>query len=82
MIARDRGLFDRVDDALTTGNPSDDDALYMRAEDKLSEAAAQSDLKAKAETNTTELMTKMLTDAGFDRVTVVFDVHSDPGAAA
>jgi hypothetical protein len=82
VIARDRGVLDRVDDALTSGNPTDDAALYTRAEDKLSEAAAQSDLKAKAEANTTELMTKLLTDAGFDQVTVVYDVRTDPGQAA
>ena len=82
VLARDRGVLDRVDDALTTGNPSDDDDLYARAEDKLSEAAEQSDLKAKAETNTTELMTQLLSDAGFDQVTVVYDVHVEPGHAA
>ena len=65
-----------------TGNPSDDEDLYARAEDKLSEAAEQSDLKAKAETNTTELMTELLTDAGFDQVTVVYDVRIEPGHAA
>ncbi len=82
VIARDRGVLDRVDDALTTGNPSDDADLYARAEDKLSEAAAQSDLKAKAQSNTTDLMTKLLTDAGFEHVTVVYDVHTDPGHTA
>jgi hypothetical protein len=82
VVARDRGVLDRVDDALTTGNPSDDEDLYARAEDKLSEAAAQSDLKAKAQSNTTDLMTELLTDAGFDHVTVVYDVHTDPGHAA
>ena len=79
VIARDRGVLDRIDDALTTGNPSNDDDLYARATDKLSEAAAQSDLQDRAQQNTTDLMTKLLTEAGFDQVTVVYDVPHDPG---
>jgi hypothetical protein len=82
VIARDRGVLDRIDDALTTGNPSNDDDLYARATDKLSEAAAQSDLQTRARQNTTDLMTKLLTDAGFDQVAVVYDVHRDPGQGA
>jgi hypothetical protein len=77
VMARDRGLLDRLDDALTTGNPSADDDLYARAEDKLSEAAAQSDLQRRAEENTTELLTKLFSEAGFDHVTVVYDATSD-----
>lgn len=83
VIARDRGILDRVDDALTSGNPSDDDALYARAETKLSEAAGQSDLQARAEQNTRDLLTGLLQDAGYRDVTVVFDAPSaDPKADA
>jgi len=84
VIARNRGMLDRVDDALTSGNPSSDDALYGRAEEKLSEAATQSDLSRRAEENTTKMLTGLLTGAGFDQVTVVYDAPqpSDPAQAA
>jgi hypothetical protein len=83
VIARDRGILDRVDDALTNGNPSADDELYARAETKLSEAAGQSDLQARAEDNTRRLLTGLLQDAGYRDVTVVFDAPAaDPTADA
>jgi len=83
VISRDRGLLDRVDDALTNGNPSSDDELYARAETKLSEAAGQSDLQARAEDNTRDLLTGLLQDAGYRDVTVVFDAPgADPGTDA
>ncbi len=83
VISRDRGLVDRVDDALTGGNPSADEALFARAEEKLAEAAAQSDLLSRAERNTTTLVTDLLTAAGFEGVTVVYDgVVAAPDAAA
>jgi hypothetical protein len=81
VIARDRGVLDRLDDALTSGNPSDDTALYSRAEDKLGEAAAQSDLRRRAEDNTRDFLTDLFHDAGYQDVTVVFDPAADPGDA-
>lgn len=81
VIARDRGLLDRVDDALTSGNPSDDDALYERAADKLGEAASQSDLQRRAEDNTRDFLTGLFEDAGYANVTVVFDPPPDPAAS-
>jgi hypothetical protein len=83
VIARDRGVLDRIDDALTSGNPTADEGLYVRAEEKLGDAAAQSDLRRRAEENTNELLTKLLTDAGFEHVTVVFDgASADPATAS
>jgi hypothetical protein len=83
VIARERGILDRVDDALTNGNPSADDELYARAESKLTEAAGQSDLQARAEDNTRQLLTGLLQDAGYRDVTVVFDAPSaDPATDA
>jgi hypothetical protein len=83
VIARDRGVLDRIDDALTSGNPTADEGLYLRAEEKLSDAAAQSDLRRRAEENTNELLTKLLTDAGFEQVTVVFDgAVADPSTVS
>jgi hypothetical protein len=82
VMARDRGVLDRLDDAFTTGNPSSDEDLYARAEDKLSEAAAQSDLERRAEENTTEFLTELFNEAGFENVTVLYDATADPGEAA
>jgi hypothetical protein len=80
VISRDRGFFDRVDDALTSGDPTDDEELYVRAEEKLNEAAAQSDLSDRAEASATDTLTGLLENAGFERVTVVFDaVPPEPG---
>lgn len=82
VISRDRGLLDRIDDAVTGGNPSDDEPLYDRAEEKLADAARQSDLRERAEASATELLTELMREAGFERVTVVFEEPRDPGAAA
>jgi hypothetical protein len=73
VITRDRGVVNRVGDALGDGNPVPTDQLQQRASDKLSAAAAQSDLRARAETNTRSFVTKTLEAAGFQHVTVVFD---------
>lgn len=81
VIARDRGVLDRLDDALTSGNPSDDDALYTRAADKLGEAAAQSDLQDRAEANTRDFLAGLFQDAGYANVTVVFDPPPDPSVS-
>jgi hypothetical protein len=80
VVARNRGVLDRIDDALTSGNPSGDDDLYARAEQKLADAAGQSDLTRRAEENTTRMMTGLLAGAGFDQVNVVYDAPqpSDP----
>jgi hypothetical protein len=83
VISRDRGLLDRADDALTSGNPSSDDELYARAEEKLAEAAGQSDLTRRAEESTRDTLTDLLRAAGFETVTVVFDgAPRDPAHAA
>jgi hypothetical protein len=82
VVARDRGLIDRIDDALTSGSPSVDDRLYERAEEKLGLAAADSDLRVRAERNTTDLITDLLSSAGYERVIVVFDSPQiDPASA-
>ncbi|HEX7444554.1 MAG TPA: DUF4230 domain-containing protein, partial [Acidimicrobiales bacterium] len=81
VIARDRGLLNRVGDAVTGANPVDDQHLYQRAAEKLSDAAAQSDLRNRAETNTEQFLRDTLKSAGVDDVTVVFDAPA-PGQSA
>jgi hypothetical protein len=81
VINRDRGLIDRAGDALGSGHATDDGQLYERASDKLSEAAAQSDLTERARRNTETFLEETLRSAGVDEVTVVFDAPSPAQAA-
>jgi hypothetical protein len=77
VLDRDRGLLDRVGDALGDG-PSDDSALYALAEEKLAGAAAASDLLDRAEDNTREMLTSLARSLGVERVEVHFTAA--PGA--
>jgi hypothetical protein len=76
ISSRDRGLVNRLDDLLTSGNPTDDADLYRRADEKLAEAAGQSELREGAEENTRRFVEGLLEGAGYEDVTVVF---ADPG---
>jgi hypothetical protein len=72
VASRNRGLFDRVAGAFS-GNPVDDQKLYAAAENKLREAAAQTALIDKAQTNTRAMLESLLHSLGFTNVTVVFE---------
>lgn len=80
VIAHDRGVLDRVGDAVS-GNPFDDSELEQRAQDKLADAAAQSELEDRAKANTEAFVRDTLKAAGVDQVTVVFDQAPAPAAA-
>ncbi len=80
VVSRERGLLDRFDDAVTGADPTDDQVVYQRAEDKLAEAAAVSDLQGTARDNTRAFLTDFLTGLGYERVVVQF-VSAD-GATA
>jgi hypothetical protein len=71
VVDRERGLIDRVG-GLFSDNPTDDQDLYVLAETRLTEAAAESDLIARAQANTREMLRDMLAPLGFEHVTVVF----------
>ncbi len=73
VIARQRGLADRVGDALGDGNPVPQQELEQRAQTKLAQAAVQSDLRSRAEQNTTAFVQHLLIDGSVTKVTVVFD---------
>ena len=77
IMARDRGLLDRLGDVLSD-NPVDDTPLYARAEDRLGEAAAEAGLTARAETNTRRMLEGLLGKLGYDDVTVVFESPTAP----
>jgi hypothetical protein len=71
VLDRDRGLVQRVGDALED-DTTDDTALYEAAEDKLAGAAVDSDLRDRAEKNTREMLTGLAHSLGVDKVTVTF----------
>ncbi|MFC6082244.1 DUF4230 domain-containing protein [Sphaerisporangium aureirubrum] len=71
VYARERGLFDRFNDMLSD-NPADQQELYVLAEQKIAEAAQQSDLRARADKNTKLMLEGMLKSLGFTKVTIKF----------
>jgi hypothetical protein len=72
VVDRDRGLVERLGDALQE-NPSDDSALYALAERRLGAAAAESDVLDRAETNTRDMLTTLAGSLGVEQVTVEFE---------
>ena len=69
---RDRGLVDRVEDAVSD-RPGDEQPLYQLAEDKLAAAAAEDPaLLRTAERNTRAMLTGLLRGLGFERITIEF----------
>ncbi|HUR04808.1 MAG TPA: DUF4230 domain-containing protein [Nonomuraea sp.] len=71
VFAQQRGLLDRVQGFLSS-SPNDQRELYVLAETKIAEAAASSDLRARADTNTKAMLEGMLKSLGFTKVTVKF----------
>lgn len=71
VASRDRGFFDRLSDAFGS-NPTNDQELYLLAEQRLEEAAVSTDIAATAERNTREMLTTMMGALGFEEVTVTF----------
>jgi hypothetical protein len=72
VVARDRGLVDRVSGALSDSPTSERDVALL-AERRLSDAAAQSDVRARAESNARDLLTGLARSFGYSDVTVRFD---------
>ncbi len=54
------------------GNANDTQQLYQLARDKIADAANQSELTKRAETNTRLMLESLLRQLGFDRVTITF----------
>ena len=75
ILDRDRGLFDRIGEFFSE-NPFDDSELYDSAEEKLDEAARESDLIETARENTELWLTTFLTAAGFDEIQISWE--NDP----
>lgn len=69
-----RGLTERVQDALGQGTSGDDlTQIYALAQQRLADAAARTpELRDRAEASTRAMLTALLTQAGYTTVTVVF----------
>ncbi len=80
VLDRDRGLLDRVGDMLEE-DPSVEREFWSLAEQQLEAAAAESDLLARAETNTRDMLTALAGSMGFEQVTVTFDAPTAGGGA-
>jgi hypothetical protein len=71
VFSRERGLLDRLGSVLSD-NPTSERELYRLAQDKMEAAAAQSDLRGRAEQNTRAMLESMLRSLGYRDVTVTF----------
>jgi len=71
VVSRDRGILDRVGSAFSD-SPTSDRPLYLAAEEKMQAAAQASDLRARAEHNTRQMLERTLQSLGFTDVTVTF----------
>ena len=76
VLDRDRGLVERLGAAVAE-DPVDDGDLYALAEDRLAAAAARSDLRERAETNTRTTLTGLARSLGVDEVEVSFAETDD-----
>lgn len=68
-VSKQRGLLDRVGD-LFSDNPGSEQAVNKLAAQHISEAAKKSELTARAEKNTADMLKGLLGSLGFERVTV------------
>ena len=71
VVGRDRGIVERLAGVINN-NPVHDEELYRLAARKLDETAKQSDLTARAETNTRDMLTSLARSLGYEQVTVTF----------
>lgn len=76
VVARNRGLFNRVSGAFSD-NPTSEQPLYVQAAAKMTDAATATGLQAKAEDNTRAMLTQLLTQLGFQYVEIRFDGPTD-----
>jgi hypothetical protein len=75
VMNRDRGLFNRIG-GIFNDNPTSEAGLYDAAMNKMADAAGQTDLIAKAQENTTFVLTSLLKSMGFEKIDIVFQENS------
>jgi hypothetical protein len=71
VVSQQRGFFDRVGDFFGS-DPGNMQQLNELAAQKIQDAAKQTELATRAETNTRSMLQRMLTSLGFTQVTVAF----------
>jgi hypothetical protein len=71
VVGRERGLAQRLA-GVFEDSPTGEQELYLLAEEKLAAAAVESDLAARAQDNTREMLTALARSLGYEQVTVVF----------
>ena len=71
VVDRDRGLLDRIG-SVFSDSPTGEQTLYAAAQPKLQAAANESGIVAKADENTTQMLTRLLGALGFDKVTITW----------
>jgi hypothetical protein len=71
VVGRERGVVERLAGVLQA-NPVDDEDLYQLAARKIDATARSSDLAARAEANTRDMLTSLARSLGYQQVTVTF----------
>jgi hypothetical protein len=71
VFAQQQGLLNRIGNFFS-GNPDNQQQVYILAQQKIQTAARQSGLLAEAQRNTAGMLTGMMHSLGFQRVTVTF----------
>ncbi|RIV37038.1 DUF4230 domain-containing protein [Micromonospora radicis] len=71
VFAEERGLLNRIGD-LVDGDPNRQQQVYRLAEDRITAAARDSGLTARAEENTRKMLAGLLASLGFEQVTVTY----------
>ena len=72
VVSRDRGVLDRIGSAFSD-NPTSERPLVIAAQQKMRDAAAASDLRAKAEDNTRKMLEGLTRALGYTNVSVSFN---------
>lgn len=75
VLNRERGVLDRLG-SVFSDNPTSERELYQLAEEKLRDAAADSELTARAETNTRRMLRALLGTLGFEDITISFEADA------
>ncbi|WP_320068143.1 DUF4230 domain-containing protein [Micromonospora sp. RTGN7] len=71
VVSEQRGLLNRIND-LVKGDPNRQQQVYKLAEDRITAAARDSGLQARAEENTRKMLEGLLRSLGYEKVTVTY----------
>jgi len=71
VFAQDRGLVNRIGD-LVGNDPNKQQQLYQLAEDKITAAANDSELRERAKKNTQAMLESLMKGLGYERVNITF----------